>query len=69
MGMHARIAKAAADLLVEEATLEKIPEKLEDIGVYDNMSKSQVEEKFFNSYEAFDDFTEHLLSYFLTGRY
>ena len=69
MGMHARLAKAAADMLVEKSTLNKLPEKLEDVGIYDSMTKSQVEEKYFNSYEMYDDFTEPLLSFFLTGRY
>lgn len=69
MGMHARLAKAAADMLVEKSTLNKLPEKLEDVGIYDSMTKSQVEEKYFNSYEMYDDFTEQLLSFFLTGRY
>ena len=69
MGMHARIMKAAADMAVEKTTLKKLPEKLEDVGIYDSMTKSQVEEKYFNSYEMYDDFTEQLLSFFVTGKY
>lgn len=69
MGIFSRISKAATDLMVEKETIEKIPEKMEDIGIYDSMTKSQVAEKFFNSYEIYDDFVETLLSFFLTGRY